>query len=107
MTIEVAVLISGVSVAFGIYFGMATKKRNDTDDVKKDATAMTTIIVKLENISDGITEIKKDMNNVKSDVAADRERIIRVEESSKQAHKRLDGIEKHLNFVPIRIGESE
>ena len=51
---------------------------------------MTTVIVKLENIGTGITEIKSEMTNVKNDIKEDRERLIRVEDSAKQAHKRLD-----------------
>jgi len=95
MTIEVALLISGVSVAFGIFAGISNLRRNQKLDDKRDATEMTTVIVKLENISNGITEIKSEINNVKKDIKEDRERIIRVEESVKQAHKRIDEITKY------------
>ena len=95
MTIEVALLISGVSVAFGVYSGIKNLKRNEKAEVKQDASEMTTVIVKLENICTGIAEIKTEMNNVKNDIKEDRERIIRVEESAKQAHKRLDTCEKY------------
>jgi len=95
MTIEVALLISGVSVAFGIFAGISNLRRNQKLDDKKDATEMTTVIVKLENIGNGITEIKSEINNVKNDIKEDRERIIRVEESAKQAHKRIDEITKY------------
>ena len=94
MTVEVALLISGVSLAFAIYSGIANLKRNRSKDDKSDATEMTTVIVKLENIGTGITEIKSEMTNVKNDIKENRERIIKVEESAKQAHKRLDSIEK-------------
>ena len=95
MTIEVALLISGVSVAFGIYAGVVNLKRNKKIDDKKDATEMTTVIVKLENINNGITEIKSEMTNVKNDIRESRERLIKVEESAKQAHKRIDALEKY------------
>lgn len=94
MTVEVALLISGVSLAFAIYSGIANLKRNKSNDDKKDATEMTTVIVKLENIGTGIAEIKSEMTNVKNDLRESRERIIKVEESAKQAHKRLDSFEK-------------
>lgn len=94
MTIEVALLISGVSLAFGIYAGIANLKRNAKQDIKADASELTTVIVKLENIGAGITEIKNEMTNVKNDIRESRERIIKVEESVKQAHKRLDEITK-------------
>ena len=95
MTIEVALLISGISVAFGIYAGVVNLKRNEKADTKADTAEMTTVIVKLENIGNGITEIKNEMINVKNDIKEDRERIIRVEESAKQAHKRIDEITKY------------
>lgn len=95
MTIEVALLISGISVAFGIYAGVVNLKRNEKADTKADTAEMTTVIVKLENIGNGITEIKNEMINVKNDIKEDRERIIRVEESAKQAHKRINEITKY------------
>lgn len=94
MTVEVAFLISGVSVVFAIYSGLANLRRNKTTDDKNDASELTTVIVKLENIGTGITEIKSEMTNVKNDIKENRERIIKVEESSKQAHKRLDELKK-------------
>lgn len=93
MTIEVAMLISGVSLAFGIYTGITNLKRNQKSDTKQDTAELTTVIVKLENIGNGISEIKSELTNVKNDSKEDRERIIRLEELTKQAHKRLDNIE--------------
>ena len=95
MTVEVALVISIVSVGFGIWSGITNIKRNQKNDTKADASELTTVIVKLENIETGITEIKSEMSNVKSDVKETRERIIRVEESAKQAHKRIDAFEKY------------
>jgi len=95
LTIEVALLISGVSVAFGIFAGISNLRRNQKLDDKRDATEMTTVIVKLENIGIGISEIKNEMTNVKSDIKESRERLIKVEESAKQAHKRIDTLEKY------------
>jgi outer membrane murein-binding lipoprotein Lpp len=94
MTVEIALIISGFSMAFGIYAGIANLKRNQNLDVRKDASELTTVIVKLESIGTGITEIKAEMANVKNDIKESRERLIKVEESAKQAHKRLDEISK-------------
>lgn len=94
MTIEVAMLISGISVAFGIYAGIANLKRNVKQDAKTDATQLTTVIVKLENISDGIIEIKNEISNVKAEVKESREKLARLDEQVKQAHKRIDEITK-------------
>jgi len=95
MTVEVALVISIISVVFGIWSGVTNIKRNEKNDTKADATEMTTVIVKLENIGIGISEIKNEMVNVKNDIKESRERLIKVEESAKQAHKRLDALEKY------------
>ena len=73
MTIEVALLISGVSLAFGIYQGVSNLRRNNKQDDKKDASQLTTVIVKLENIGDGVTEIKSDLKNIKDEIKEFRE----------------------------------
>ena len=93
MTIELALVISGLSLAFGIYQGITNMRRNNRKDDREDATQLTTVIVKLENISSGIAEIKNEISNVKNDIKESREKIIRLEEAVKQAHKRIDQIE--------------
>jgi len=93
VTIEIALLISGVSLAFGIYQGVANMRRNNKKDDQHDAMQLTTVIVKLETIGAGITEIKTEMQSLKNDIKDSRERLIKVEESAKQAHKRLDSLE--------------
>ena len=93
MTIEVALLISGMSVAFGIYQGIINMRRNNRRDDRNEAAQLTTVIVKLENISSGVLEIKNKINSVENDIKESREKIIRLEEAVKQAHKRIDQIE--------------
>lgn len=92
MTIEVALLISGVSVAFAIYTGVSNMKRNSKKDAQADATQLTTVIVKLENINTICTEIKSDISTIKADVKDLSERLVIVEQSTKSAHKRIDEI---------------
>lgn len=101
MTIEAALLISGISVTFGIYQGVSNLKRNERTEAKNDASELTTVIVKLENIGDGIKEIKSELGNIKKDISDITVRLVKVEESSKSAHKRLDTCEKYCK----RMGE--
>ena len=93
MTIEVALLISILAVTCSIVSTVLNIKRNNTADSKKEATEMTTVIVKLETISSGVSEIKSDIRNIKTDVQELRDRVIIVEQSVKSAHHRLDGME--------------
>jgi predicted RNase H-like nuclease (RuvC/YqgF family) len=95
MTIEVALLISGVSVAFAIYQGITNMKRGQKADAKTEASQLTTVIVKLENIGNGITELKGEMNSLKNDIKEDHERLVKAEEAIKSFHKRLDTCEQH------------
>lgn len=92
MTVEIALVISFCSFAFAVYSGITNLKRNQKTDDQKDATQMTTVIVKLENISAGITEIKSEMASMKNDVKDLNTRLTVVEQSAKSAHKRLDEI---------------
>lgn len=93
MTIEIALVISGISLAFGVYSGIANMKRNQRTDNQKDASEMTTVIVKLENISAGIAEIKSDFNGMKVEVKELRDRLIITEQSLKSAWKRIEALE--------------
>ncbi len=87
MTIEVALLISGVSVAFGIYQGVSNLRRNNRTDDRNDATQLTTVIVKLENIGNDISDIKNDMRNVKDDMKDINVRLVRTEQQVKVLNK--------------------
>ena len=73
--------------------GVSGIRRNQATDDKKEASEMTTLIVKLENINNGVNEIKSDMRNMRNDIQDLRDRLIIVEQSTKSAHHRLDGLE--------------
>lgn len=94
MTIEVSLLISGVSLALAVYFGMKNMKRNETADAKAEASQLTTVIVKLETIGTGIARIENEITNMKSEFKEDHERLVKVEEAVKSAHRRMDTCEK-------------
>jgi predicted nucleic acid-binding Zn-ribbon protein len=93
MTIEAAFVISAVSVAFAIYSGISNMKRNYKADSQKNASEMTTVIVKLENISAGIVELKTEFNSIKTELKEIRDRMIIAEQSLKSAWKRIELIE--------------
>lgn len=86
MTIELTILISVISICCTIY-GVA---RNAKRDVKADAAESTTVLIKLEGIQSGVNEIKQDIKSVKTDVRDLQDKVARVEESTKSAHKRID-----------------
>lgn len=79
-------IISSLALLFSAYQFVKATEREDTGQI-------TTVLIKLENIAEGITEIKGDMRGVKEDVQNLRERVATVEASAKSAHKRLDNME--------------
>ena len=93
MNVDLSLIISGLALIFGVYSGIATIKRNQKADNQNDSSQMTTVIVKLENISTGITEIKTEFNGMKNEVKELRDRLIITEQSSKSAWKRIESIE--------------
>ena len=78
MTIEISLLITFISAGCAIYFGLRTLKRNESTDVKEEATSMAIMVVKLEHIESGITDIKGEINSIKNGVQKDHDRLVTV-----------------------------
>lgn len=76
----------------GLLIGLLTFGRNRDKDVKADAAKTAVFETKLDTISNGVEFIRIDLkaNEKQMDVLA--ERVARVEESSKHAHKRFDNL---------------
>lgn len=93
MTIELTILVSVVSVAFAIYFGLKSNRRNDVKDIEEKAARDAKINMKLDDIASDVKDIKYDITAVKKDVAKLDKRVVVVEQSTKSAHHRIDRIE--------------
>jgi len=92
MTIDVSILISGVSLLVAGIVAIVSIRRGNSSVDKQEASQITTLIVKLENIAEGVNEIKADMRSMRNDVQELRDRMVIVEQSTKSAHHRLDTI---------------
>ena len=97
MTIEIALLISIVSVAFSIFFGIKNSKRTDTKDIEERVKENTRINVKLDNITQTTQEIKSEISSMRTEISSHNDRLIKLEESVKSAHYRIDGVVERLN----------
>lgn len=86
-------IITIASVSCAIYFGMRTASRNKSQDDKHDADALARIDISLITVKDSLGEIKTDLKGVVTENKELRERVVAVEQSSKQAHKRIDRLE--------------
>ena len=95
MPIEYTIIISFVSVVctvIGVSIGMSNLRRNTKIDERHESTQFTRLEVQLEYIAKNVNEILCDMNDIKNEIKEHRDRILRAEESTKQAHKRIDEI---------------
>lgn len=94
MSVELSLLLSGISVAFAVYFGISSKRRNERKDTEHEteerATTNAMVIAKLENIGDDVKDIKREYRETRAEVQQLRDRVVVVEQSLKSYHKRLD-----------------
>ena len=77
----------------GLLIGFFTFNRSRDNDVKNDASELAVIRTTLTNISTGVSNIQVDIKANERRTNELSERVIRVEESTKQAHKRIDSLE--------------
>ena len=76
----------------GCIVGLAGWLRNHDTDNEKETSNMTTVIVKLENIRGSISDLKLDLKRTAEDLQSIDRRLTVVEESTKQAHNRINEI---------------
>lgn len=93
MTIEITILVSLVSVAFAIFFGLKSNRREDVKVIEERATRNAEINYKLDSISNNVNDIKYDISATRKKVEDIDKRLVIVEQSSKSAHHRIDRLE--------------
>ena len=67
---------------------------------------MTTVSVKLDFIRSDVSEIKSGLRGMQEESKDTRERLIAVEQSAKQAHKRIDQMSGYRAKPPDTGGDS-
>lgn len=93
MQVDISILFSACSLIVAIIVAVSNIRNKNYLNDRESASQTATLIVKLENIADGVNEIKSDMKSIRTDVESLRERLVKVEQSTKQAHKRIDRME--------------
>lgn len=92
----IAIAIGGFLIAIGSFIiGYFTFHKNRDKDIVKDARDSAAIGAKLDHISGGVDSMRVDLKTHEHRLTTMSESLIRVEESSKQAHKRIDGLERN------------
>lgn len=93
MTIELGVLIGLVSTISGVAFGYMANQRATKKETKDDTKDHTELKTNLDYIRRGVDDIRIDLKAQESKVSDLAGSVIRLEESTKSAHKRIDNIE--------------
>lgn len=93
----IGMVFTGISVSAMIYFNSKNSKHTDIKDIERQVAERTEVNLKLDTINQNTQEIRYDVSAVKKDVQKHAEKIVEIEASAKQAHHRLDSIERRLN----------
>lgn len=88
------VSIGLICTVIGAVAVLITQKRTFKQDTREEASNFTKVETKIDYISKGVDDIRIDIKTQDRKISDISERLIRVEESTKSAHHRIDGIEK-------------
>ena len=97
MQVEISYLISIVSLAFSVFFGLKSSKHTDTKDIEERVKDNTRINMKLDAIAGTTQEIKSEISTMREEINKHNDKIIKLEQSLKSAHHRLDNLEERMN----------
>ena len=92
MTIEIALLISIISVSFSVFFGLKNNKKSDQKEIADRIARDTRTDMKLDEISSNGRDVKETVKNIQNAVKDHEGRIVKLEASYKAEHKRLDEV---------------
>ena len=76
-------VISVASLLFSVYIFLSNNSKENTSE-------LTTVIVKLENIGSGISDIKTEIASLKDDQKDDHDKLIKLDASLSSAWKRIN-----------------
>lgn len=88
MNIEITLLCT----IAGALLGYMSYKKKTEQDIEDDASQRTLLSTKLDYISKGVDDIRLDIKAQDAKLNNTIERLIKVEESTKSAHHRLDNM---------------
>ena len=87
----VPIIISVLSLLLALYSFLSRNNKENTSE-------LTTVIVKLENIGNGISDIKTEIASMKNDQKEDHDRLIKVESSLASLWKQYNETKVHANL---------
>lgn len=97
MTVDPVTLISIIGGIAGIVFGVITYARNRRQDNTSEGQRNGEIMSELGYIKSGVDDVKRKQERSDETIMGFMRDITAVQESAKQAHKRLDILEERVN----------
>lgn len=88
-------IIGAVVGIGGLIFGLITASRNKKIDDTSEGKQGGIMLTEIGYIKAGIDDVKRDTREFRVEIQNLHDKIVRTEESCKQAHKRIDGLEKY------------
>lgn len=86
----IGAVVGLVGMAVGLVSTLRNKKIDDKTEGKEDGI----ILTELGYIKAGVDDMKRDTREFRTEIQDIHDRVIRNEESCKQAHKRIDSLQK-------------
>ena len=94
MSFDLIVGIGGVLVTFlGLPIAYLALRRERNNDMKNDTTESAVIKTKLDSIITGVDTIRIDLKANEKQLYELKSEFVRLDESNKSAHKRIDKLE--------------
>lgn len=90
-------LISVLAAVAGVVFGVTTFFRNRKQDNTDEGKRTGAIMSELGYIKAGVDDMKRKQEKSDDTIMGFMKELTAVQESTKQAHKRIDGLEDRIN----------
>ena len=90
----ITALVGVIAALSGMALGWTTRSREVKKEVRTDTQIETALRTDMEYLKRGVDDIRIEQRSQGQRMDALGERVTRVEESSKQAHKRIDRLEQ-------------
>lgn len=93
-TAEIIALVSVLISFVAVLLSLKNSKRTDSKDLESRVAENTKLNIKLDNIAKDVTETKEEIKYQRREIQNLTERMAKVEASARQAHLRLDRMDK-------------
>ena len=88
-------VIGAVGCILSMIFGLVALFRNKRIDDTKEGKNGGIVLTELGYIKAGVDDLKRDNRDMRTEMQTMHDTMTRVDESCKQAHKRIDKLEKY------------